>query len=244
MPVSTAPELAATATAVARRLLLIWQNPQTRQFVKVGQLDASADGHFVFTYLPAAHSEPGFAPLAQFPDLHRSYSSDVLPAFFANRVMSHQRQSYGTYARQLGLDDATATPVEILVRSGGARATDTFHIVDALRPADNGIVESLFLASGVRHLAGASDRIAMLKTGQELQLRDEPENEVNPRAVLIDVQRGCPVGYIPDWLVDDVHALRSAADEVKIFADQVNPDARPHLQLLCRLEARFTPSVN
>jgi hypothetical protein len=239
MPASAAPELVATAPPVARRLLLIWQNPHTRQFVKVGQLDASADGDFLFTYLPAAQSEPNFAPLAQFPDLHQRHRSEALPAFFVNRVMSHQRESYGTYARQLGLDDATATPVELLVRSGGARATDTFHIVDDLRPVADGVVESRFLVSGVRHLVGASKRIAALRAGQELQLRDEPDNDVNPRAVLIDVRDGCPVGYIPDWLVDDVHTLRDAADEVAIFADQVNPDARPHLQLLCRLEARF-----
>ncbi|WAX56207.1 hypothetical protein M6B22_16930 [Jatrophihabitans cynanchi] len=203
----------------------------------MGQLHASPGGRFEFSYLPAAKAEPGFVPLAQFPRLGEVYESDVLPAFFANRVMSRQRETYPEYAHQLGLNDATATPVEILVRSGGSRATDTFHIVDDLRYHPQGAVVSRFLASGVRHLRGATDRIASLRAEQELVLRDEPDNPVNARAILIDERAGEPVGYVPDWLADDVHELRSASNEVRIFVEQANPDARPHLQLLCRLEA-------
>ncbi len=37
-----------------RSLLLVWQNPNTRQFLKVGQLDALDHGRFAFRYLENA----------------------------------------------------------------------------------------------------------------------------------------------------------------------------------------------
>lgn len=220
-----------------RRLLLIWQDPQSRRFVRVGQLEELAGGRFVFRYLPAAR-EGGFSPLVQFPKLDDVYVSEALPAFFANRVMSRHRDSYGVYRHQIGLETAGAdTPVEVLARTGGQRATDTFHIVDDLQPSADGRVVGRFLASGVRYLPGADERLRNMAPDQLLQLRDEPDNPVNPRAILIDVRDGAPIGHVPDWLVDDIHHLRDAASEITLVAERVNPDAPPHLRLLCRLEA-------
>lgn len=74
-----------------------------------------------------------------------------------------------------------------------------------------------------------------LQKGQELDLRDEPDNPVNERAVLLNAD-GRPVGYIPDWLVDDVHRLRTEG-AVRVYVDKVNPDAPDRLAVLCRLVA-------
>ena len=225
------------AIETARRLLLIWQDPDTRRLVRVGELDQLVDGDFVFRYLPDAR-EPLFSPLVQFPDLDRLYFSSQLPSFFANRVMSRSRERYGEFRHWIGLEeDGADTPFEVLIRTGGPRATDTFHVVDDLTRSDDGRVISRFLASGVRHVEGGHSRLSFLSEGQELWLRDEHDNRVNARAILIDVRDGEPVGYVPDWLVEDVHWLRAAASDFRVVAERVNPDAPSHLQLLCRIEA-------
>lgn len=225
------------AERAARRLLLIWQDPQSRRFVRVGELNALVDGRFAFRYLPEAR-EPSFSPLVQFPDLDKVYVADAFPAFFANRVMSRHRSSYGEYRHRLGLEAPDAdTQFEVLARTGGPRATDTFHVVDDLRPSADGRVVSRFLASGVRYIDGADDRLHSMRAGQVLQLRDQPDNPANPRAVLIDVRDDAPVGHVPDWLLDDVHALRGTASQITLVAERINRDAPSHLRLLCRLEA-------
>lgn len=225
-------------TGRGRRLLLIWQHPVTRRLIRVGELEQRGDG-FAFRYLPGAH-EDGFYPLVQFPEFSREYVSSSLPPFFANRVMSRSRASYPDFRHWLGLEDSGAdTPFEVLVRTGGPRATDTFHIVDDLSHSDSGRVTSRFLASGVRHIEGASGRLESLDEGQVLLLRDEPGNVVNQRAILIDVRDGEAVGYVPDWLLEDVHDLRSKAASFSVVAERVNPLAPSHMQLLCRIEAQL-----
>lgn len=231
----------AVDATVARKLLLIWQDPATRVFRRVGELDELEDGLFTFRYLDDA-ADATFSPLAQFPDLGRVYGPGPLPSFFRNRIMSKSRDSYGEYRGWLGLnDDGMDTPAEVLLRTGGSRATDTFHVVDDLSRASDGRIQSRFFASGIRHLVGAGALLLALQPGQELSLRDEADNLYNPRAVLIDAARGEPVGYVPDWLLDDLHDLRHRADELSIFAEQINPEAPSHLKLLCRIEAIVAP---
>ena len=60
----------------------------------------------------------------------------------------------------------------------------------------------------------------------------------NPRATLLNIRTGTPVGYVPDWLVDVVHELRSLDAEIDATAEHVNPaTAPPHMRLLYQLLA-------
>ena len=86
---------APTAVETARRLLLIWQEPESRRLIRVGKLDQLIDGKFAFRYLPEAR-DPGFSPLVQFPDIDRLYVSSRLPSLFANRVMSARADDTGS----------------------------------------------------------------------------------------------------------------------------------------------------
>lgn len=212
-----------------RRLRLIWQDAASRRFVHVATLDQIEADAFVFRYEEGARHE-SFVPLAEFPELEGEYSVNGLPAFFLNRVMSPRRASYPTYCRWLGLSGFPA-PVEILARSGGGRATDTFHVVDI--PVD-GRVEGHFLVSGVRYFEdnGALSRI---DGGSRLGLLPEPDNPVNPEAVLLTDAGGSRIGYVPDWLLDDVHGWGLLSTAVHV--EQVNAGAPAHLRLLCRIEA-------
>ena len=57
------------------------------------------------------------------------------------------------------------------------------------------------------------------------------------RALLIDAEADTPVGYVPDWLVNEVHELRDSGYQLDVVAERINPTAPAHLRLLCRLEA-------
>jgi hypothetical protein len=213
----------------SRRLLLIWQNPKTRSFVRVGELAHLVDGRYSFRYLATASSDPDFFALDEYPFVDRAYVSDSLPAFFANRVMSSGRESYKDYIGWLGLDATpVAPPMEVLARTGGGKATDTFHVVEVPGEGSDEGVWCRFFASGVRHVATASDVLGRLAPGMELQLEGDALNAVNPHALLL-TNDGQSVGWVPDWLIQDLHNT----EDVRVHVEKVNPSAPAHLRLLC-----------
>lgn len=217
------------AALLIGKLRLIWKDPETRRYHEVGQFEALSDGRYVFGYLPDVAGIPGFHPLLQFPDVGRVYVSEVLPAFFANRVMSSNRPSYGDHLKWLGLEPG-ATPLEILARTGGPRATDTFHVVDSFELVD-GRCEGSFFVSGTRY---KGFDIGKLQHGEELSLEDDPSNPHNPQAILLAAD-GNHLGWIPDWLVEDLHRFQEPGYLVRVYVDQVNLDSPPHLAVRCRL---------
>ena len=220
------PEVSTEATS----LRLIWKHPETRRYHEIGKFSALVDGSYVFEYNKDVAEVPDFTEFGPFPNREQPYVSKRLPAFFANRVMSQRRPSFDEYIGWLGLNK-DAAPVEILARTGGGRATDTFHLVeDYDRSAD--MVEFRFFVSGIRHRS--SLEISSLKVGAPLEIQEEPDNVVNPRALLL-TSDGSALGWIPDWLVNDVHELRDCG-EVKISVDRINEDAPARLQLMCKLK--------
>lgn len=226
------------------RLLLVWQDPVTRSFDPVGALVRELDGSFVFRYIRRAERLATFHPLASFPRLDGVYRFADLPPFFENRVMSPRRPDYPAYVRALSLSIEDAPPFEMLARTGGSRATDTFHVVAEPTPDADGRVRTLFLAHGVRHIDGANERIARLRPGDPLHLRAEPGNVNNPRALLIDAGANLAVGYVPNWMLDIVHDLADADPDHRLTVELANgPETPPHLRLLCRLEAQFAPDT-
>lgn len=234
--------LAAPVVDTRRRLFLIWQNPDTRRFIRVGVLSELVDGRYAFEYTDGAEAD-GFHPLVQFPDINKAYVSDSLPAFFVNRLMSKKRPSYPAYLDAIGIDAADLeTPMELLARTGAPRATDTFHLVDDLAAEENGCVVSRFLASGVRHIDGSLDALSRVRPGDQLQLRSDRDNPVNQRAQLVCASSGDALGYVPDWLLGDLEELLQRAHSYRVVAERVTPEADPHLRLLCRIEAQVEPT--
>lgn len=218
-----------------RTLLLIWQDPASRKFVRVGSLQHLDGGSYVFQYSSDVESLEGFSPLSEFPELSGVYASESLPAFFANRVMSQERPSYALYRTWLGLEEGTDTPFEVLARTGGGRATDTFHVVDM--PSRGASALARFFVSGVRYQEAASRLIEVMKEGDRLCLRPEPDNPVNANAILVDAEQGEPVGWIPDWLLSDLPNDIVDPTRFALFVERVNPDAPDHLKLLVRIDA-------
>jgi hypothetical protein len=239
MSVTELPDARSAGPGTTRqRLLLIWQDPTTRRFAPVGVLVQDPDGSFVFRYIRRALREAAFHPLASFPSLRRVYRFADLPPFFHNRVMSPRRPDYPAYVRALHLSEDQAPPFEVLARTGGSRATDTFHVVAEPAADPDGKVRTLFLASGVRWVPGADERISRLSTGDRLTLRPAPDNPHNSLALLLDADDGQAVGYVPDWMLDVVRSFAEADPAHRLTVEQANgPGTAPHLRLLCRFEA-------
>lgn len=221
-----------------RALLLVWQNPESRKFIKVGQLDVLSDGRFAFRYLPGVSSDGVTITLVDYPERDAVYVSDQLPAFFSNRVMSSERPSFRQYIDWLGVADLqdAELPIELLARTGGGRVTDTFHVVDMPIKASKNF-SSRFFVSGLRHVSPAEEILSGVKPGDELLVRLEKSNAVNPKAVMLDARDGSAIGYVPDWLCEDVHDLIVDGWSVTAVAERINLDAPAHVRVLCRLDA-------
>lgn len=229
-----------------RRFVVVWQNPETREFLHVGRLEAdeSADSpNYRFAYEDDGKTHPAFRPFSAFPDLHEVYTSDRLFSFFSNRVMSSRRPDFDQYVAALDLSLDEASPLEVLARSGGERATDTVQVVPEARAIDDRTEERLFLVSGCRHVEDIESRLAVLQPGDELHALDEPDNDWDPRALMLAMQdvRGPKVGYLPGYLLSDVRKRLESEAAVRVTVERVNgPEVPWHLRLLCKLTIRDT----
>lgn len=224
-------------------LIVAWQNPDTRAIAPIGLL-GFADGKYTFVYLKDAPTVTGFRPLLGLPDFAQQYASEHLFPIFSQRVMGAGRPDYARYINLLRLAP-DASPLRILGRSGGRREGDSLFLVQKPSTDSDGSSRAVFFVHGVRHIAGASERIATLRRGDELLLRPMPDNPVNTRALLVTAKDSSPLGYVPDLLIDYVHKLRDVSDP-KLTVLQCNKnDSPPNLRLLVecsgRLPAGYVP---
>lgn len=234
--------------ASSRQLVVTWQHPETRSISPVGRLHFDGSS-YEFFYIRHALDVEDFRPLLGFPELRGRYRSDALFPLFAQRAMDPRRPDYVRYVHRLGLE-ADTSPWEQIARSGGRREGDALQLMPVPTTDEHGLV-ALFLANGVRHMV-ANDQVvgdsvvrlsreeletalAALREGDALQLVPQPTNRANERAVLLATGSTVPVGFVPDLLLDDLHALRERWP-IEVNVAVVNgPDAPWHLRLLVRL---------
>jgi hypothetical protein len=227
-------------TALDGRLYVAWRRPDGL-IVPVGVLTQTANetgSAFRFVYLKMAERQDDFDPLPGLIDLHRAYEARSLFPVFANRVMPRERPDYGSFVEQLDLTLET-DPFEVLARSEGVRTTDRIEVFPYPHRTDGGALTTLFFARGIRHLDGASEAVDQLCDGDELTLAEEPDNKINPRAMLLSTATGEQVGWAPDYLLETIHQLRELNEELpSVIVEHVNPSTvASHLRLLCRLSA-------
>lgn len=233
-----------------RRMIVAWQDPQTRRIVPIGVLSHD-DAGYGFAYLESVRDIKGFRPLLGFRDLDRQYTNETLFHLFAQRAMSPRRPDYVRYISELGLTPEDDEPWEQLARSYGRREVDRLQLFPVPNVV-NGTVRCSFLVHGIRYVAEkeivrdgiahhvgpahVEQSLSALVSGQELQLEPEPTNSHNPDAVLVTAS-GEVIGWVPDLLLDDLHRLRQQAD-VTVRVQRVNgPDAPVHMRVLTELSA-------
>jgi hypothetical protein len=102
-----------------------------------------------------------------------------------------------------------------------------------------------FLVRGIRHLEGATERVARLRVGDELRIVPDRDNEISARAMLLEHGRDEPVGWIPHLLLDTVEAIRVACGaDMRVVVVQVNaPDVPARARLLCELQSCWPDAV-
>lgn len=223
-----------------RRFRVVWQSFADRQFVHVGWLVFEGQ-KCDFSYTPDAELRPDFEPFSAFPDFRETYQSSELFPFFASRLSATATSEHLLSA--LGLTREEAIPVELLARSWGATPHDTIQIVPEPNLLEDRSEVRSFLVSGVRHAdetnhGVVTKRIQSLQQGEELNLRDEPDNPHNERAILIEAS-GEPVGWVPDYLLDYVHKRRGEGMQPYVYVEKANGSDTPwHMRLLCLLEMK------
>ena len=226
-----------TMAADVHRLFVAWQDPKSRRFHAVAQLDRTSTGDYRFVYLKNAETLEGFDPFVSFPNLHRTYISDRLFPLFENRLMSPRRPDYPQFVEDLGLPE-DADPFDLLGRSG-RRATDSIEVfAEPHMNDDTGHLSTWFFVRGIRHVLEDDAVLQQLRNGDELQLVPDPDNVANGQALLVLEGTSHRIGYVPDYLVDTIHRLRDSGAAVRVMAERVNPPDTPwRARVLCRLEA-------
>jgi hypothetical protein len=204
-----------------------------------------ADGVYSFGYVPDASQISDFRPLLEFPDFQRTYESEELFPFFAQRIMDSRRPDYPAYVAALALpQDATA--LDVLGRSGGRRKADKVQVAEIPRAELDGTTSFDFLVHGSRFSPVGEDVVSAAliaaQLGDELTLLPEPENPVNPNALLVATAAQVPIGWVPDLLIPYVNSVRDAG-RWQLTVLRVNgPEVAWQLRLVAHMSGRLPSS--
>ena len=221
-----------------RSFRVIWQDGASRSLVHVGWLEYSGS-FFEFSYTDEARRHERFMPFPSFPDLDLSYRSIELFPYFALRLISAADPNYGAVMDAIGLAGRDARPAELLALAPESQH-DTIQVVPEPTERADGTLTRTFLVSGFRYadeLTGgdASRVVSQLESASRLELELEPTNSHNARAILV-VANGTQVGWLPDYLVEEVHGYFAAKHQIEVAVERANgPDAPSHVRLQCRL---------
>ncbi len=223
-------------------LYLTWQDDFSRRIVPIGRLLKIQDG-YEFAYIGAVRRAQalGFEPLLTFPELDTVYQSAKLPPLFSNRLMSASRQDFPEHLRRMALRVDQAEPFTVLARTGGRRESDKLEVFATPRVNDaHG--EGLFLVRGVRHIPGADAALELLQVDERLYVLADLQNVVNPSALMVRDERMALLGYVPDYLAQELGVHRYPLHELQVRVLKVNPHPAPvHHRILCKFEYPHDP---
>ena len=197
-----------------RTLFLAWQDKAgSKAWFPIGRLDVSEEASkYRFRYIEGvkrAHSEVGFPPLLDFPEMERDYRSPTIFSLFKNRIMSPRRPDFADYMRSLDLPE-NADPIEILYVNGGYRATDHFEVFPKLTKKEDGSFVCRFFLHGWRYMnKQAQERLYTLNRGEELRLALELNNPATTLAIQVQTTDYHMIGWAPRYLVDDLATAMS-----------------------------------
>lgn len=233
-------------SAELRRFLVTWRDGEQPPAIHdVGCL--TYDGAYRFRYLAAAQTTRGFGALPGMPDLTAAYGpvAELFPAF-AGRVMERSRPDFTSYVTALDLP-VDASELDILARSGGVSRGDRLVVTEEPVIALDGTTNCTFVVRGLRFALSDSvvreQVLARLDEGVRLAVRDEPTNDVNPKALLLCTGDGVAVGWVPDALTGFVRrVLVDPSGRVAVHRRN-GPAQPPHTRLLVRVTGHLPPGT-
>jgi hypothetical protein len=214
-------------------LFVAWQHPETRRVFPVARLRLLATGQYELVYVRAVSEAcmHGFPGLPGFEDLERRYVSRELPAIFARRPLR------GRSSVDAGID---AAPISLFVplSDGAVMRLEAFAPPLPESSAAAAKHWGVFAARGVGRIPGTDAAVESLAARELLELCAEPDNPLNPSALLLLRADRTPIAYVPDYLANEIAAAGGGPSALRIEVvrkQRLNhPPAAPIYQVLCR----------
>lgn len=212
----------------SRSFLVTRQDPASRRYEKLGVLTSVQDG-WEFRYFTDVATDPEVPRLPGMQAADAPFRSHHLFPLFAQRVLSSRRPDRSRILASLGLDE-NATDFDMLARNGGRRQGDSIELIQLPVTQGDGTERLQFLAHGIRHRTPNEQRaIDEIVQGDLLQIVAEPENPVDPAALLIMTEHDTPLGWVPAPLVP---LLSRASGLAATVAHANSSRSNPHVRLL------------
>jgi len=225
---------------MSKSLFLAWRSGDTTttKWGPVGRLDR-INGLYVFRYTRGAKTLEGFQPLPGMPDLDKVYESEDMLPFFANRLLDSSRPEYRKSLEWSDFDPGNPPdPIAILGVTEGQRATDSFEVFPCPAPDASGDYVTKFFLRGLSHKTEeVLERINHLSKGDNLELKPDDSNPVDPDAVAVLTDDEYEIGYVPRYLALDIRELLKSCDGTFVTVERVNEDAPLQQRVLCLLRS-------
>jgi hypothetical protein len=187
-------------------LFVTWQAPESRRFFPIARVLRLPTGQFEWAYLRAVREAielGGFAGLPGFEDVGAVSVGPELPAPFAHRVPARARPVRSTSRPRAANDVLDPAPITLLVPAGAGRH-ERLEVFSPPLPAPLGGAWGVFGARGVGRVPHSQGAVEALAEHEALELVPEPTNAYNPHAVLLARPDGSAIGYVPDYLANEL----------------------------------------
>lgn len=238
-------------TPLVRTLFIAWQDPDSRRIFPVARLTRRRSGEYELRYIAAVRAavQQGFAGLPGFEDLEALHVSAELPEIFRERPAPRRRvpseplgssnpPAQGRRAQELSGELLDATPITLFVRR---RRGDAPERLEAFAPplrAPDGRRWGVFEARGVGRVQESAEVLAALAEQERVCLQAERDNPYNPQALLITRRDGTRLGYVPDYLANELAAVGGRPEQLELEVIEARrvtfAPAPPVYRVLCR----------
>ncbi len=226
-----------------KSVYLAWQDPSNGYWHVVGLLSEHQQG-YSFNYTKGALASDKFIPFNGMIEFDQTYVSDTLFPLFHNRLLSERRPEYPRFIQWLGLEQKKPSPIDVLARSGGVRATDKLQMFSRVKLDSNNQFSALFFAHSLGYLSdSAKTRVSALKKGEVLYLALDCQNEFDNNAIIIRAEAPAEiVGYCPRYLVESITELLSNNPKnIIVTVEALSDNAPSNYKLMCRLSGTVPP---
>jgi hypothetical protein len=232
---------------IVPRLFVTWQEPESRRIYPIARLLRLPGGEYELAYIRAvaearAH---GFGGLPGFEELEQVYVSAELPAIFERRPPKRRqraapKQAAAPAAAPLQAESLDAAPIILRVPGASVEATLRLEVFAPPLPATGGRFWGAFVARGIGRAPGSADAVEQLLAEERLELSAEPANAYNPRAVLILRADHTALGYLPDYLANELGGAGGAPEQLDVQVQRVERLSFPPAPAIYQVTCRYT----
>jgi hypothetical protein len=234
-------------TPVVPRLFVAWQEPESRRIYPIARLLRLPSGKYELAYIRAVAQAQanGFAGLPGLEDLEQVMVSSELPELFERRPPKRRlrpapQQVSDPAAAELSAESLDAAPIILRVPGANGGTNLRLEVFAPPLPATGGRFWGAFVARGVGRAPGSADAIEQLAPEERLTLVAEPENAYNPRAVLITRADQTAIGYLPDYLANELGEAGSGPAPLEVQVQRSERVTFPPAPAIYQVTCRYT----